>query len=227
MNEPNDNLIDETMELRKVLLSELGDFVVPVVSLVSEPSVPWARYISIKSAAKTEEKNVDVDLSQIHPLALARVAKKISQTELSRSSGVPQSTISSIENGRPASQEVALKMAAPLGVTADSLVFATGIAAVKAKASDDADPRSALYAASAAYDLSQDSGLSQEQRDIAAKLCQDLLKSVEAGLGIDPEQVQELQVAEKSAEEGPRGVERDERGVPLDTSVDLRRHGWK
>ena len=217
MEEPN-NIIDESMGLRKVLLSELGVFVVPVVSLVSEPSVPWARFIAVKAAEQTKEKSMDVVLSNVNPLVLLRMRAKVSQVQLAMKSGVPQTSISSWENGRPVPEEAARKLAPHLDVDPDALVFASGIAAIKAKASE-ADPRSALYASQAAFELSQDTSLSQQQRDIAAKLCQGLLKTVEGALGIDGEAVGNLPVAEKSAEPD---TGRDQFGRPTDPNRDLK-----
>ena len=211
-------IIEEVAELRKVLLSELGDFIVPVVSLVSEPSVPWARYISVKSA-DTGGSMDENEIKNAHILKLLRMRAGLSPTDHARLVGVAQKSVSAWEAGRSGVPlKIAQKMAQPLGIRAEDLEFATGLAALKSKG-QDADPRSALYAASSAYELSQDPGLSEGQRRAAAELCQSLLQSVEAHLNIDGEAVGNLPVSEKSAEPD---TGRDQFGRPTDPNRDIR-----
>ena len=224
--EPEQNdIIEEVAQLKRVLLSQLGDFIVPVVSLVSEPSVPLARYISIKSA-DTGGSMDENEIKNAHILKLLRMRAGLNQSQLARMVGVAQNSISAWEAARSGvPREVALKMAGPLKIDAEALEFATGLAAIKAKG-QSADPRTALYAASSAYELSQDQGLSENQRRVAAQLCADLLRSVEDALGIDGEAtVEELPVATRSYEPTDDRYEaaaRDAEGRPLDPYRDLR-----
>ena len=213
-----ENKIDEALELRKVLLSELGDFIVPVVSLVSEPSVPWARYISVKSAAKTEEKNVEVDLTNVNPLVLLRMKHKLSQVDLAMKSGVPQSTLSTYERGTPIPRATVEKLAPHLGVSAEDLAFAAELANIKASA-QAGDPHSLMLAAASAFDLSENDALAPGQRDLASKLCSSLLRDIEAALGIEAGEASDFPVAEKSAQ---IDTGRDEFGRPTDPNRDLR-----
>ena len=227
MNEDTNDIIDEAIELRKILLSELGDFIVPVVSLVSEPSVPWARYISIKSKApnegsnKTKEKVVELDLTNVNPLVLLRMKHKLSQVDLAMKSGVPQSTLSTYERGTPIPRETVEKLAPHLGVSAEALAFAAELARIKGLA-QAGDPHSIMSAASDAFDLSENDALAPAQRDLAAKLCADLLRQIEAALGIEAGDATDFPIAERSAQEQPTDSGRDANGNNKDKYADLR-----
>lgn len=218
-----EEIIDEVTELRRVLLSELGDFIVPVVSLVSEPSIPWARYISVKSAepTKTGEEHMEAfDFSGLNPLTLLRMKHKISQVDLAAKSGVPQSTLSTYENGTPIPRSTIEKLAPHLGVSAEDLGFMAELARIKARA-QGGDPGSMLAAASDAFDLSENDALAPGQRDLASKLCADLLRKIEAALGIEAGEAADFSVAQKSAEQ-PIDTGRDANGNARDKFADLK-----
>lgn len=204
------------IELKRVLLGEMEDWIVPVVSLVSDPSVPLARFVSIKSAQGGKAmKKFPVD-----GLARLRKAHGLTQVQVSTKSGIPQSTLSALETGQFAlTAENAVRLARAVPEDPATLEFVSHLVAMKARTATG-DPRAALYAAQTAYDLAQDEGLTEEQRELARILCADLLRTVEDDLGVDPKQaVDELPAATRSAE---LDSGRDEFGRPTDPNRDLK-----